>query len=633
MLYHPKYRSDVDGLRAIAVLCVVGYHALPSVFKGGFIGVDVFFVISGYLISLIIIENIKNDSFRVLDFYSRRIRRIFPALLLVLIFCFSLGWVTLSNSDYMLLGKHIAAGATFVSNIILWSESGYFDMAADTKPLLHLWSLGIEEQFYILWPVILNFVWRHRMSVVKVTLFLLVLSFALNIWMMGQDSSGDFYSPQTRAWELLVGAMLANSESRDKLKIHFDWLGNSNTRSVLGFAAIVFSIASISKASAFPGWWALLPTLGTALVISSGNSAWLNRTILSNKLLVWFGLISFPLYLWHWPLLVFPKMIIEEPLPLAVKGGAVITAIFLAWVTYFFVEKPLRNNIRSKSKVITLILLMTIVGLIGYDCYRRGGLKFRNDWNKLYISNSECKMKYPLGTYCNVADLKSAPDAVLMGDSHANHFYLGLRDHFNKLNINLLNQGVGGCAPLIGVDRGSTPNFGNLKCYESNKPIFDYILNSKNLKTVVLAFHHNEHFRNDVEFIDLFDEIHGVDNFVNVKNALLRTIKLLELNGKSVIIIYDMPDLKREIKGCFSGSSDFKVEDCRFDESIFVNDFEKYDFLISEIKKNSNAKIYYTQQFMKGNFPISLDGIPMYRDTTHLSIEGSLFFGKVFDSQ
>jgi peptidoglycan/LPS O-acetylase OafA/YrhL len=161
---HPKYRPDIDGLRAIAVLSVIGFHAFPEWIKGGFIGVDIFFVISGYLISTIIIENLKNDSFSFVDFYSRRIRRIFPALLLVLIASYAVGWFTLLAEEYAQLGKHIAAGAGFVSNLVLWNESGYFDAASDTKPLLHLWSLGVEEQFYVIWPLLMWITWKRKLN-------------------------------------------------------------------------------------------------------------------------------------------------------------------------------------------------------------------------------------------------------------------------------------------------------------------------------------------------------------------------------------------------------------------------------------------------------------------------------------
>lgn len=208
-LTHPKYRSDIDGLRAIAVLLVVGFHAFPHWVKGGFIGVDIFFVISGFLISSIILGNLESNTFSFTEFYSRRIRRIFPALLVVLTTCFTIGWFVLFADEYKLFGKHMAAGAGFVSNLVFWDESGYFDKAAETKPLLHLWSLGIEEQFYIAWPVLLWVAWRLHFNLLAMTLAVAAVSFFLNTKGIRTDAVATFYSPQTRIWELLTGSILA----------------------------------------------------------------------------------------------------------------------------------------------------------------------------------------------------------------------------------------------------------------------------------------------------------------------------------------------------------------------------------------------------------------------------------------
>ncbi len=208
-LSHPKYRPDIDGLRAVAVLSVVAFHAFPAWMKGGFIGVDVFFVISGFLITTIIFENLDRGTFSFAEFYARRIKRIFPALLLVLVASFAFGWFSLLADEYKQLGKHIAAGAGFVSNLVLWSELGYFDNSAETKPLLHLWSLGIEEQFYIAWPFFLWLAWKRNFSFLTLTILVAFLSFYLNFNGIKKDAVATFYSPQTRFWELLAGSILA----------------------------------------------------------------------------------------------------------------------------------------------------------------------------------------------------------------------------------------------------------------------------------------------------------------------------------------------------------------------------------------------------------------------------------------
>ena len=299
---------DIDGLRAIAVLSVVGYHASPLWFKGGFIGVDIFFVISGFLISTIIFENLRGGTFSLVDFYGRRIDRIFPALIIVLTACFVAGWLLLLPDEYKQLGRHIAGGAGFVSNFILWNESGYFDNAASTKPLLHLWSLGIEEQFYIVWPVFLWALWKGNLNWLAAVLTLAAVSFVLNVRDVHSDPVAAFYSPQTRFWELLVGSSLAyltlyEGETIRAFRRRCESLIGQpsfadlsdrhqlrNVQALLGMAAIISGVVLITRDSPFPGTWALLPTFGAALVIAAGSKAWFNRAILANPVLVWLAL-------------------------------------------------------------------------------------------------------------------------------------------------------------------------------------------------------------------------------------------------------------------------------------------------------------------------------------------------------
>jgi peptidoglycan/LPS O-acetylase OafA/YrhL len=355
---HPTYRPDIDGLRALAVLCVMVFHAFPTALPGGFVGVDLFFVISGFLICTILFNSIEAGTFSVWDFYGRRIRRIFPALILVLASCYAFGWFALFADEYMQLGKHIAAGAGFVSNFVLWQESGYFDNSADTKPLLHLWSLGIEEQFYIIWPLVLWLGYRFRANLLVITVLVATVSFVLNIRGINvkNDLVATFYSPQTRFWELLLGAILAymtlhpiqrlkglitNAEQRQKIQ---------SAQSLLGLVLVALGVTLISKQSAFPGWWALLPTLGAVLLINAGPKALVNRYLLSNKLMVWIGLISYPLYLWHWPILSFLRIIESEVPKVELRIAALAVSFILATLTYHLVEKPIRFGFRSKAK-------------------------------------------------------------------------------------------------------------------------------------------------------------------------------------------------------------------------------------------------------------------------------------------
>ena len=389
-LSHQKYRPDIDGLRAVAVLAVVAFHSFPSWVRGGFIGVDIFFVISGYLISTIIFENLDKGTFSFTEFYARRIKRIFPALLLVLIACFAFGWFALLADEYKQLGKHIAAGAGFISNFTLWNEAGYFDNSAETKPLLHLWSLGIEEQFYIVWPLLLWFAWKRKFNLLVITIIVAIASFVLNIKGIKHDMVATFYSPQTRFWELLSGSLLAwvtlyKKDTFSNINFKLDYLLSrivytekqeadgkrlSNILSFIGLLLLVYGFWRINKELSFPGKWALVPVLGAVLIITAGSKAWVNRTILSNKVAVWFGLISYPLYLWHWPILSFARIIESEVPSRNILIVAVVLSILLAWLTYKLIERPLRFGKNSKAKVAVLVVLMVVIGGFSYYSYR-----------------------------------------------------------------------------------------------------------------------------------------------------------------------------------------------------------------------------------------------------------------------
>ena len=375
-LSHPKYRADIDGLRAVAVLSVVGFHAFPVWLAGGFVGVDIFFVISGFLISTIIFENLDQNRFSFLEFYGRRVRRIFPALAVVLLACLVFGWFALLADEFAQLGEHVAAGAGFVSNLVLWSESGYFDNSSETKPLLHLWSLGIEEQFYIVWPLLIGLVHRRRKALVPATVALIGLaSFAMNLGTVFSQPVAAFYSPLSRFWELLVGSGLAY------VTLYHPQFGRrigapyASAWSIGGAALIGLALLLLDKTSAFPGWWALLPTVGAALLIFAGPQAWPNRVVLANRAMVWFGWISFPLYLWHWPLLSLARVVECGEPTRNVKIVLVLAAIVLAWLTFRLVERPLRFGTAGKAKAAGLVLVMAAIGAAGYFIFAHDGME------------------------------------------------------------------------------------------------------------------------------------------------------------------------------------------------------------------------------------------------------------------
>ena len=497
---HAGYRRDIDGLRAIAVLAVLVFHAFPAHLNGGFVGVDVFFVISGFLITKVIIGALESGSFSVADFYARRIRRIFPALVIVLAACFLFGWKTLLADDLAHLSKHIVGGATFLSNIFLWSESGYFDKASEYKPLLHLWSLGIEEQFYMIWPLILGLGWRRGLSVRWLIGGAALLSFLVNIAWVGSHPVATFYSPLSRAWELLIGALAAQMTGAGANMPA--WLARlcgrkagsggtvapsfSSMMSVLGLLMIAFAAGWLDPQRAFPGGWALLPVLGTALILMAGPAAWLNRKVLAHPAMVAVGLISYPLYLWHWPLLTLVRGAVPDGDSAVVRLLLLSASFVLAWATYQLVEKPLRFGTYRREKVALLCVAMAAVAVVAAVTYEREGIPSRYpeiiqtatqydlEGYRAALRNRKCFMDLDqdaLQYSAECVDPGDAPLWVLWGDSGAATLYPGfqaLAARSGKFRMAQFTSSS--CPPMIGYESTANP-----ACRRNNDWTFDSV--------------------------------------------------------------------------------------------------------------------------------------------------------------
>lgn len=371
-----KYRPDIDGLRAFAVLSVVIFHAFPNTLLGGFIGVDVFFVISGYLISAIIIRDIKSNNFSFLNFYKKRILRIFPALIVVLFFCYYVGWKTLFPQEFSALGKHIAGGAGFISNIMLWSESGYFDISSSLKPLLHLWSLGVEEQFYLIWPIILIIAFKKGWSYLNCSLLVLCISLFYSIYTMHSDATANYYSPLSRFWELMFGVVLAviTYENKNLSKIAQK---NGNILSIVGSVLLVSSLFLINEKMSFPGYVAIIPVMGAALIIAAGSESVINKHVLSLRPIVFIGMISYPFYLWHWPLMSFLRIWIGKQPSDIFMLSCVLLSFALAYLTYALVEVPIRFGKVKKRASVPLAAAVLCFFVLGTTTYYLNGLPNR----------------------------------------------------------------------------------------------------------------------------------------------------------------------------------------------------------------------------------------------------------------
>lgn len=622
---HIEYRSDIDGLRAIAVLSVLLFHAFPTLIRGGFIGVDIFFVISGFLISSILIKNFKKERFSISEFYARRIVRIFPALIVILIASLSFGWLALLADEYTSLGKHTLAGIGFVSNLVLWSESSYFDTAAEAKPLLHLWSLGIEEQFYLVWPLILWACWKKRLSILGTILVITALSFALNLYEAANNPTADFYSPGTRFWELLAGALVASILIERKAALPQGYLADA--ASCLGAALIAAGLAFITRAATFPGMFALLPVLGAVLIISAGPKAIINRAVLSSRLLVWIGLISYPLYLWHWPLLSFARIVESETPSLYVRVTAVMMTFLLAWATYLFVEKPVRTGQVKRSIAIpALIGIMASIGLAAWMVYANDGFSSRaganpvekfsndlgrdpylNDISKNFSRCSDVQLKElssldPIYGYrCFQSKPNSPIEMLLIGDSHAEHLLPGMAEQLKDINIGSFIQ-----PELPSVD---SPHFAQA---------LQLVAGNKDIKAIVMS----------AQWVVKINP-----RVIEPEKQMIRTFQLLAHANKKIYVLDDIPEFPFSPEKCkygrrFSGSG----ISCDTPLQEHLNQKRYYfDILTSALKNFSNIKFIPVDQFFCDEkiCKMTYGSTLLYRDPNHLNVDGSKYLAKM----
>lgn len=490
------------------------------------------------------------------------------------------------SGEYRQLGKHVVSGAGFISNFVLWHESGYFDTAAETKPLLHLWSLAIEEQFYIIWPPLLYAAWKWRFNLLPVILVVLVGSFCLNVIMVRDQPVGTFYAPITRFWELLIGSVLAYSTLHKldlfagikqrigaifRSNIYGGLPANDGTRliseakAVAGLALVVVAVFALNKQSMFPGFWALLPVVGAYLLISAGPEAWLNRRVLSNRVMVWLGLISYPLYLWHWPLLAFARIVEYRPSPM-VRVAAIFISVVFAWMTYRVIEHPVRFGRHGKTITIMLIAVMVGTGLAGSIIYARDGFPLRDhtELTKLDVTPTSLQDPHQLPeaenclsffknspvTIDKCASNTSRPEVLILGDSHAGQWYKGLID-----------SGI----PVAVIWNGSCPPIGlnmSNSCEARWKEINKFTLAHRDtVKLVILAGYYSQYMnktalsgvQNDTyKIVD--DEIKAsgktTGHFDFIRGEFDKSIAAFESMGIRVGLMLDVPELPYKPSSC-----------------------------------------------------------------------------------
>lgn len=662
--YHPSYRPDIDGLRALAIIPVVMFHAFPSTLPGGFVGVDIFFVISGFLISSIIFKGLQRDSFSFPGFYANRIKRIFPALLLLLVVSAVFGWFFLLPGEYAQLGKHIVGGAGYAENFVLRREAGYFDTKSFLKPLMHLWSLGIEEQFYLTYPLLLWVAWRLRRNVLAILGPLVLISFSLNVWEVHRDAVSSFFLPQTRFWELWIGGILAYVDifsPEIRSRVTGSLTGSDipilpNVLSVAGVGLIGVALLLVHE-EAFPGWWVLLPVGGSSLLILAGPTAWINRTVLSNRVSVFVGLISYPLYLWHWPILSFARMVRGEQLPAAARIGGVILSVLLAWATWRFVESPIRFGRKTWTKTAALALASLIVLSIGYKIHDREGFagRFKNlavdfAWSRPEsASTPDCRKMVgaeKLG-YCRIVGV-SAPDVLLIGDSHAGLLYGGLAPAYERHSQTLMVAGEPGCVPFYDTESYDLGERSERDCRPAVDRILNFATSSPSVRTIIFSWRGPEYMSGRG-----FGENAGPPmviawegapkNFSQAEvftAALRNTVSRLSSTGKKIVLFIDWPELGFDPKSCLPRPVPLFSHvhtACEVPRAEVDAHDEAYRRVIFEMKKDfPGLTVFDPFPYLCDSAACHAmrDGHLLYRDDNHLSAIGSAYLaGKFVDEQ
>ncbi len=649
------YRADIDGLRAIAVAAVVVFHAFPEVLPGGFLGVDIFFVISGFLISGIVIDEARSARFSLARFYARRVRRIFPALIVVLACSGVVGWTVLVADEWEQLTAHVIAAAASCANLKFWKEAGYFDAASDLKPLLHLWSLGVEEQFYLVWPLILVGVARRPRGIHAVILATTAGSFLLNLALIDRAPTATFYLPITRMWELTAGAWVAQ---------RVRWSGKviaGRKADVLawgGFAMLVGALAVLDRNVAMPGAWAVLPVAGSAALIFAGQGAWLNRAVLSTSPLVTIGLISYPLYLWHWPLLSFPRILEPRGLSVGVTVALVAAAVVLAWLTRRWVEAPFRVPTSPHATVRNLVIAMvclTTLAIAGHV----GVLPLREPVSTRAIHAElarDASLRASFGAHgCEhlpelLADARSAcrtvdgsveaGTLVMWGDSHADAWSPALFDVARQTGMRAVVFAQHGCPPLTGVRRSDHDADDACRELDYARPILQSIVALKPRHVFVTArwamyangWHVNRRLQASAHFItrEPAGRADRASSRAALRDRLNATIADLRQVAE-VTIIEAVPTLEtsaekgvRRIPTAFEPSLQAHRHEQHF-ASLAIRDAVRGDVGVSILDPAS---------VLCGTFcRATRDGVLLYADDNHLTAQGATMFASALRAE
>ena len=670
---HTSYRPDIDGLRAVAVVPVVLYHAGIG-FPGGFTGVDIFFVISGYLITLGLLKDNRRGSFSLLSFYERRIRRIMPALTVVALCSFVFGLFVLLPSETVKLGGSLISAALFVSNIFFWDQQDYFADSNIANPLLHTWSLAVEEQFYIFWPVVIWLVFRFGINrwLILLTWLASLVSLIMAEWLVDISARSAFYLFPPRAWELLLGALLAMDAVPRVRSAKL-----ANFLSLVAIGLIGYSLFFLSDSSRFPGISAIPACLGSAMLIHLGRDSlpWVNR-LLTLQPVVWIGLISYSLYLWHWPIQSFAYIYLGEAPGLWLGGALAVLSVFCAYLSWRYVELPFRSKAVRRtaasetpadmakpagfsSNAIFAYGLGSIVAiaLAGLSGVLTSGFPNRVNSQVLAIDSHQ-RQKVSVSKGCVIEDaipsdfdeaclgggsVAQSP-VVLWGDSFARHHLPTLQDRYREAGIDPLMLAATGCMPLAGTVQTFGVGRIDKRCGDFNAAVLDTLARDDGFEVVILAGRWSNlaelgnarlHTAPSARYIlDDADEERTLGNSLRaMEEALERTLAVLDNRGLRTVILKEPPRYRQNVRSCYARSMWYDEDASAACTSTLAEQREfraPIDAIFDRLQDRFPDLVVYdpvpalcSAQDGSGRCTGYVDGVLLTEDVDHLSKAGS----------
>ena len=634
-----KYRREIDGLRALAVLPVILFHAGFTAFSGGFVGVDIFFVISGYLITTIIVAEMEQGSFSLLKFYERRARRILPALFFVMLCALPFAWFWMLPQDLRRFSASLVAVPVFASNVLFYLTSGYFDTASELKPLLHTWSLAVEEQYYVLFPLFLMLTWKSgKRWIIALLSVVAVVSVVAAQWGSTTQQAFTFYLLPTRGFEILIGALisLCISYKSDLASVN---RSVSQSVSILGLTMILYAIFAFDKRTPSPSLYTLMPTIGAGLILVFANDKTLVGRLLGSTAFVGIGLISYSSYLWHQPLFAFAKLRTLDDLTTQSLVLLSLMSLALGYISWRYVENPFRDRKLTKTKTIVswgsmMTILFLMIGLVGY--LKKGFVSRVPERIRYLVENPQepfandlCLEKYPQLKKFDACLLSKdyPPEVLILGDSHSQHYYKSLSSALGKKSV--MNLASWSCLPFSSDNHTSKNN-----CEANIDAAIRFVVEANSIKVVYLAGHWSYLSSGGFGIENQNYRLPGPLTKGQAESYIRAGAKVLDAltkSGKQILFIKDIPDLDFGVQSCFDMSpykNNSIRKNCHMAFSSYLNRYKEYDLLISTLTNRYPSMDIYspTSLFCSSSADACYateNNRPLYFDSDHLTLRGS----------